>query len=236
MYEWVCNEQKIQVQRQKHTPECSRGVLAHTGYQMSEQCRNLLSGPVTLFFLFLELKTGSGRPGINSLRTRLNPPSRTIRSKYVNPTSKITSLWNKLSLKKTSTSHLKVPEDPAVSIFKSHPNPKIFSVSETKESRNSFGSGSSYLNAWKQYLIFSTKKYRLFLPTDSSTHYLHSSCLHCLSFLVVLWVFLFANTYLLSAILLHYKANYLLTLLVCFLFCHLDIWFFFFFTFLLIID
>lgn len=52
------------------------------------------------FFLFLELKTGSGRPGINSLRTRLNPPSQTIRSKYVNPTSKITSLWNKLSLKK----------------------------------------------------------------------------------------------------------------------------------------
>lgn len=111
------------------------------------------------FFLFLELKTGSGRPGINSLRTRLNPPSQTIRSKYVNPTSKITSLWNKLSLKKkTSTSHLKVPEDPAVSIFKSHPNPKIFSVSETKESRNSFGSGSSYLNVWKQYLFFSTKK------------------------------------------------------------------------------
>lgn len=93
IYEWVCNEQKIQVQRQKHTPECSRGILAHTGYQMSEERRNLLSGPVThFFFLFLELKTGSGRPGINSLRTRLNPPSQMIRSKYVNPTSKITSL------------------------------------------------------------------------------------------------------------------------------------------------
>lgn len=47
----VCNEQRIQVQRQKHTPECSGGILAQTGHQMSEQCRNLLSGPVTLFFL-----------------------------------------------------------------------------------------------------------------------------------------------------------------------------------------
>lgn len=56
------NEQRIQVQRQKHTPEYGRGILAQTGHQMSEQCRNLLSGPVTLFFLNLKLKTGSGRP------------------------------------------------------------------------------------------------------------------------------------------------------------------------------
>lgn len=49
MYVWVCNEQKIQVQRQKRTPECSGGILAQTGHQMSKQCRNLLSGPVTLF-------------------------------------------------------------------------------------------------------------------------------------------------------------------------------------------
>lgn len=46
---WVCNEQRIQVQRQKASPECSRGILAQTGHQMSEQCENLLSRPVTLF-------------------------------------------------------------------------------------------------------------------------------------------------------------------------------------------
>lgn len=48
----VCNEQRIQVQRQKHPPWCGGGILAQTGHQMSEQCRNLLSGPVTLFFKF----------------------------------------------------------------------------------------------------------------------------------------------------------------------------------------
>lgn len=36
------------------------------------------------FFFFQELKTGSGRPGINSRRGWLNPPSHIIRSKYVN--------------------------------------------------------------------------------------------------------------------------------------------------------
>lgn len=54
-------EQEIQVERQRGPPECSGGILAQAGHQMSEQSRNLLSRPVTLFFLFLlALRSGSG--------------------------------------------------------------------------------------------------------------------------------------------------------------------------------
>lgn len=49
------------------------------------------------FFFFPKLKTGSGRPGINSLRGRLNPPPYIIRSKYVNPSAETQSHFKQIS-------------------------------------------------------------------------------------------------------------------------------------------
>lgn len=78
LYEWVCNEHKIQVMRQEKKKKKSlswvhAGASWHSrGTRCQRQSRNLLSGPVTLF---PELKTGSGLPGINSPRPRRNSPS-----------------------------------------------------------------------------------------------------------------------------------------------------------------